>query len=195
MEETVSLQTKVRYTPEEYLAMERSAEHKSEYFAGEIFAMGGGSERHNLIAGNVFSLLHAQLRNRPCKVYSSDMRVKVSATGLYTYPDVVALCGEAQFDDEQKDALLSPTVIIEVLSASTEGYDRGEKFEHYRKLESLREYVLISQEKPHVERYLRQPDNHWLLSDTSSLQDTVQISSINCSLALAEIYDKVEMSV
>jgi len=189
----MSSQPQPRYTPQEYLALERKAEHRSEYFAGEIFAMSGASERHNLIALNVAASLHAQFRNRSCKVYASDMRVKVSATGLYTYPDVVALCGEPQFDDEQKDTLLNPTVIIEVLSPSTEAYDRGDKFGHYRKLASLAEYVLISQDKPHVEHYVRQPDNQWLLSEASSLQDSVQLPSINCTLVLAEIYEKVEL--
>ncbi|TMA53915.1 MAG: Uma2 family endonuclease [Deltaproteobacteria bacterium] len=189
----MSSQPQPRYTPQEYLALERKAEHRSEYFAGEIFAMSGASERHNLIALNVAASLHAQFRNRSYKVYASDMRVKVSATGLYTYPDVVALCGEPQFDDEQKDTLLNPTVIIEVLSPSTEAYDRGDKFGHYRKLASLAEYVLISQDKPHVEHYVRQPDNQWLLSEASSLQDSVQLPSINCTLVLAEIYEKVEL--
>jgi Uma2 family endonuclease len=188
----MSLQPKSLYTPEEYLALERKAEYKSEYFAGEIFAMSGASERHNLIAGNVFATLHAQLRNRPCRVYMSDIRVKVSPTGLYTYPDVVVLCGEPRFDDEHKDTLLNPIVIIEVLSPSTEACDRGEKFTHYRKLASVAEYVLISQEKPHVEHFVRQPDNQWLLSEASDPHDTVQLPSINCALALSDVYEKVE---
>ena len=191
----MSSQPKSRYTPEEYLALERKADYRSEYFAGEIFAMSGASERHNLIVASVVATLHAQFRNRPCKVYPSDMRVKVSATGLYTYPDVVALCDEPQFDDDQKDTLLNPTVLIEVLSPSTEAYDRGGKFEHYRKLSSVTEYVLISQEKPHVEHYVRQPDNQWLLSEASGLPDTIQLPSINCILALSEVYEKVEIEV
>jgi Uma2 family endonuclease len=112
----MSSQTKPIYSPQEYLAIERASQQKNEYFNGEIFATGGASERHNLIVGNVFASLHAQLRGKPCKVYSSNMRVKISETGLYTYPDVVALCGEAKFDDEQQDTLLNPQVIIEVLS-------------------------------------------------------------------------------
>lgn len=123
-------QPKSHYTPEEYLALERKADYRSEYFAGEIFAMSGASERHNLIVGNVFAALHAQLRNRSCKAYASDLRVKVNPTGLYTYPDVVALCDEPQFNDDQKDTLLNPTVLIEVLSPSSEAYNRGGKFEH-----------------------------------------------------------------
>jgi Uma2 family endonuclease len=189
----MSLQPKSLHTPEEYLVLERKAGYKSEYFAGEIFAMSGASEQHNLIVANVVATLHTQFRNRPCKVYASDMRVKVSPTGLYTYPDVVALYSEPRFDDDQKDTLLNPTVIIEVLSPSTEAYDRGDKFGHYRKLASLTEYVLISQEKIHIERYVRQPDNQWLLSETSGLHDTVQLPSINCTLVLDEVYEKVEI--
>jgi len=138
----MSLQPGAYLTPKEYLALERSAEYKSEYLAGEIFAMAGTSERHNLIAGNVFAELHAQLRKRPCKVYFSDVRLKVNRTGLYTYPNVMVVCGETQFADNQQDMILNPTVIIEVLSESTEGYDRGKKFEHYRKLDSLSEYIV-----------------------------------------------------
>ena len=189
----MSSQVKIYYTPEEYLALERAAEDKSEYFNGEIFAMTGASRRHNLVAGNVFATLHAQLRKRPCEIYPSDMRVKVSPTGLYTYPDVVVVCGEPSFDDEQKDTLLNPTVLVEVLSKSTMSYDRGEKFEHYRKLESLAEYLVIAQNKYHVEHYVRQPDNQWLLSETDDLQKTVHLLSIECELALADIYDKVEI--
>src|SRR5215510_15498100 len=125
MESAMSIQRQPHLTPEEYLALERKAGYKSEYFAGEIFAMSGASEQHNLIVANVVATLHTQFRNRPCKVYASDMRVKVSPTSLYTYPDVVALCSEPRFDDDQKDTLLNPTVIIEVLSPSTEAYDRG----------------------------------------------------------------------
>jgi Uma2 family endonuclease len=186
-------QTKLRYTPEEYLALERGAEGKSEYYGGEIFALGGASERHNLITGNILVALHIQFRGRPCKVYSSDMRVKVNSTGLYIYPDVVALCGQSRFDDEQKDTLLNPTLIIEVLSKSTEAYDRGNKFEHYRKIDSLTEYLLVSQDKHHIDHYVRQPDNQWLLSEVGSLDDTISLPSVDCVLALAEVYDKVEV--
>lgn len=190
----MSSKPRPRYTPAEYLAMERQAEHRSEYLGGEIFAMGGASERHNLIVTNTVRELSLQLKGRPCKTYASDLRVKVSPTGLYTYPDVVVVCGKALFDDEEMDTLLNPTVIIEVLSKSTEGYDRGEKFGHYRKLESLAEYVLIAQEKVHVERYARQPEGQWLLSETDNAQDTVPMPSIQCHLALSEVYDKVEFT-
>ena len=189
----MSLQLKSYLTPEEYLAIERKAEYKSEYFNGEMFAMAGASERHVLIVTNVVAELRGQLRRRPCTVYSTDLRVRVSPTGLYTYPDVVVVCGQAQFADDQKDTLLNPTLIVEVLSESTKDYDRGRKFEHYRTLTSLSEYVLIDQDKHHVEHFVRQPENRWLLSETNRLEDTIHLSSISCDLALAEVYDKVEL--
>ncbi len=194
MEKYMSSLTKPRFTLEEYLSVERNSQTRSEYFDGEIFAMGGASENHNLIVGNIFASLHSQLRERPCKVYSSDLRVRVMATGLYTYPDVVALCGEARFDDEQKDTLVNPSLIIEVLSKSTEGYDRGEKFAHYRRIESLKEYVLVAQDKHRVEHYIRQPDDQWLMSERNKVEDRMELVSINCTLLLSEIYDKVDVS-
>ncbi len=189
----MSSEAKIHYTPEEYLALERQADYKSEYFAGEIFAMTGASRKHNLVAGNVLASLHAQLKGRPCEIYPSDMRVKVSPTGLYTYPDVVIICGDPAFDDDQKDTLLNPTVLVEVLSKSTASYDRGEKFEHYRKLNSLTEYLVIAQDKHHLEHYVRQPDNQWLLSETDDMQETIHLHSIECNLALLDIYDKVNI--
>jgi Uma2 family endonuclease len=189
----MSSQAQKHYTPEEYLALERQAQCKSEYYAGEIFAMAGASRWHNLIVTNVLRELSLQLKGRPCTTYPSDMRVKVSPTGLYTYPDVTVVCGEAQFEDNQQDTLLNPTLIVEVLSESTEAYDRGGKFAHYRKLTSLMEYVLITQTKPHIEHYVRQPDNRWLLSEVDSLPDAIHLPSIDCHLALAEVYDKVDI--
>ena len=179
-------------TPEDYLSVERRAQTKSEYFDGEIFAMGGASEAHNLIVGNTLAEIHQRLKGRPCKIYANDMRVKISPTGLYTYPDVVGVCGHAQFDDQHLDTLLNPVLIIEVLSDSTEAYDRGRKFEHYRKLDSLREYVLIAQNRPLVESYRRQTDQHWVLTESAGLDCVIRLQSLECDLALAEIYDKVE---
>ena len=187
-------QLKPRLTPEDYLALERSAEFKSEYFDGEIFAMAGASRAHNTIVVNTTIELGNQLKKRPCKLYVSDIRVKVSPTGLYTYPDVVVVCGKEQFEDTHLDTLLNPTLIIEVLSDSTEAYDRGRKFEHYRHLDSLVEYVLIAQQRPHVESFRRQSDQHWLLTECSGLDGTLRLESIDCDLALAEIYAKVELS-
>lgn len=189
----MSLQPKPRLTPEDYLALERSADFKSEYFNGEIFAMTGASESHNTIVVNVSSEIRQQLKKRPCKVYANDMRVKVDPTGLYTYPDVVVTCGKAQFDDTHLDTLLNPILIVEVLSDSTEAHDRGRKFEHYRKLGSLVEYVLIAQNRPHIESYRRQADQQWLLTECSDFDGTLRLLSIDCDLALAEIYDKVEL--
>lgn len=187
----MSTTTKTFVTPEEYLALERVSERKSEYRAGEVFDMSGATERHNLVAGNAFASLHTQLRKRPCKAYPGDLRIKIGTVGLYTYPDVSVLCGEAIFDDNQKDTLTNPTVIIEVLSPSTEAYDRGEKFEQYRKLESLAEYVLVSQDKRHIEVFTRQPDGRWLLTETS--RGVVRLRSIKCRLSLDDVYDKVEL--
>ena len=191
----MSSQAQKRYTAEEYLALERQAQYKSEYCAGEIFAMAGASRWHNLIVANVIGELRLQLKGRPCTTYPSDMRVKISPTGLYTYPDVTVVCGEAQFEDTRQDTLLNPTLIVEVLSESTEAYDRGGKFAHYRKLPTLLEYVLITQTKPHIEHYIRQPDHRWLLEEAEGLHSTVHFPAIDCHLSLAEAYDKVDIVV
>jgi Uma2 family endonuclease len=178
-------------TPLEYLTRERKAETKSEYLRGEVFAMSGASREHNLIAGNVAGELRQQLRDRKCEVYQSDMRVKVAPTGLYTYPDVTVACGEPEFEDAEVDTLLNPKVLVEVLSPSTADYDRGGKFTHYRRLPSLQEYVLISQDRPLVEHYVRQGQDEWLLTEVSSLQDALVLPTIDCRLPLSEIYLKV----
>lgn len=185
-------QTQPYITPEEYLALERKATRKSEYFNGEIFAMSGASPQHVLIVTNVVAELRGQLKGRACTVYSTDLRVKVSETGLYTYPDAVVVCDTPLFDDDNRDTLLNPTLIVEVLSESTKDYDRGEKFEHYRSISSFKEYVLISQDKHHVEHFVRQPDHGWLLSETNKLSDTIDLPAIACRLALTEVYDKVD---
>jgi len=180
-------------TPEEYLAGERASDTKSEYFRGEVFAMGGASREHNLIALNTGSVLRAQLRGKPCKAYVADMRVKVSASGLYTYPDVTVACGEPQFEDANFDILLNPTLVIEVLSESTEAHDRGNKFAQYRCIESLQEYVLISQDRCRVERFVRQPNGReWLYSEWSDPADAIELGAIGCRLSLVEVYERVE---
>jgi Uma2 family endonuclease len=175
-------------TPEEYLALERKAEFKSEYFNGEIFAMGGASPRHVLITANIVTTLNLQLRGKPCGVFSSDLRVKIPATGLFTYPDVVVLCDKPQYDDKQKDTLLNPTVIVEVLSKSTKDYDRGEKFKHYRSLQSLSDYVVITEYNIHLEHFARQTDGGWLLKETNNIEDSIKLDSIGCQMQLADIY-------
>ena len=187
----MSVQTQQRFTPEEYLARERQAQYKSEYFNGEIFAMSGASREHNLISMNISAALHLQLRQRPCEVYAGDMRVKVSPTGLYTYPDVVVVCEEPRFEDAEVDTLLNPTLVVEVLSPSTEDYDRGRKFEHYPTLASLQEYVLVAQGKHHVAHYVRQANNTWIFSDTTGSDTQILPPSINCVLSMNEIYAKV----
>lgn len=189
----MTLATKRVYTPEEYLALERKAETKSEYINGEIYAMAGASREHNYIAGDLFGELRSQLRGRNCKLFMSDMRVRVKPTGLYTYPDVVVVCGRPRFDDSQVDVLLNPTVIFEVLSDSTEAYDRGAKFAHYRYLDSLKEYVLVAQDRMQVDHYARM-GNQWLLTAYSRPEETLELPSIECSIPLAEIYAQVELS-
>ena len=182
-----------RVSPEDYLAYERQNEFKSEYLDGEIRAMTGASRRHNLITVNVSSELRAQLRSSDCETYASDMRVRVPGGNLYTYPDVVVVCGEAAFEDAEVDTLLNPTLIVEVLSKSTGKYDRTVKFEHYRTLESLAEYVLVSQDEYRVEHYAKQPDGRWLLTDIVGLEATLELESVGCALRLGEIYERVEL--
>ena len=181
------------FTPEEYLARERKALNKSEYRDGRIYAMPGASRAHNLITVNTLVEIHLPLRDRTCEVYPSDMRVKVSAAGLYTYPDVIVVCDEPRFEDGHFDTLLNPTVLIEVLSPSTAAYDRGEKFRRYQYLDSLCEYILISQDRIRVEHYLRQEDG-WDLTEFRSLSDVCQLVSIGCELSLQAIYAKVNFS-
>lgn len=179
-------------TEAEYLAFERDHEFKHEFLEGEICAMSGASEAHNLIVSSVIVTLYNQLRGKGCKVYPSDMKVRTPLTGSYTYPDITILCGgEAQFDDEQRDILLNPTVIIEVLSPTTERYDRGKKFQLYREIAALQEYILIAQDSPHIERFIRQNDNIWQFSEAVGLASSLDLSSIDCTLALADVYEQV----
>lgn len=189
----MSTQPKTYQTPEEYLAFERQNEYKSEYIDGEMVAMTGASRRHNIIAVNITAALHPQLRGRPCETYAGDMRVKIASRReyAYTYPDVVVVCGEPQFEDGHLDTLINPTVLIEVLSESTERYDRGKKFSFYRMIESLAEYVLVAQDEHRVEQYVKQPDGRWLLSDHHSLDDVVELASVQCTLALRAVYAKI----
>lgn len=189
----MALQPRPFLTPEAYLAIERQAEYKSEYCHGEMLAMAGASRKHNLIVTNIVRELSQQLKQRPCEVYPSDMRVRIPTTSLYTYPDVIVVCDEPQFEDDTNDTLLNPTLIVEVLSNTTEAYDRGKKFAQYRTLPSLVEYVLVTQDEPRVEHYVRQPDNRWLFSETPGLDGVVQCMSIHSELALQEIYDKVKL--
>ena len=189
----MSSQPKPYLTSEEYLALERTAAYKSEYFRGEVFAMAGASPTHVLMVSNIVAALHGQLRRRPCTVYATDLRLKVHASGLYTYPDVVVVCGEPQFDDDQRDTMVNPALIVEVLSESTQDYDRGGKFAQYRKIPSFVEYVLVAQDECHVEHFVTQADGLWLLSETDRLEDVLTLSSIECTLFLSDIYEKVQL--
>jgi Uma2 family endonuclease len=188
-----SLVHQPKHTPKQYLDLERKAKYKSEYINGYIFAMAGASRQHNQITFNIAGELRSQLRGRPCLAYVNDMRVKVTLTGLYAYPDVDATCSEPQFEDAHMDTLLNPTVIIEVLSDSTEAYDRGEKFAHYRRLLSLTDYVLVGQSKACLEHYARQGEQ-WVFSEFSDPEGKIHLDSIDCDLVMREIYDKVGFS-
>ncbi len=188
-----SAQPQPHLTPQDYLAWERQQETRHEYVNGEIHAMTGASREHNLINGNLFAALHTQTRGKPCEVYSNDMRVKVSETGMYTYPDIAVACGKPEFEDTQVDTLLNPVLIVEVLSDSTEGYDRGAKFAHYRTLPSLHDYLLIAQNECRVEHYARQADHRWLLTDYQGMDETVSLTAIGCELRLLDLYERVEL--
>lgn len=175
---------------DEYLAIERSSEVRSEYIDGEMVAMSGGSWEHSLIIGNTLAELKQQLRGGPCKVHASDLRVQ-APDGLRTYPDVVVVCGAPAFADEHRDMVTNPKLIIEVLSPTTESYDRGRKFESYRTIPALEEYVLVSQERAHVEKFLRQPEGAWLLVEVTGLQEAISLSSVGCRLSLEALYEGV----
>jgi len=187
----MSLQPKTRYTLQEYLDLEKSTEVRHEYLDGEVFAMGGASWPHVVIVSNIVRHLGNQLEGRGCQVTSNDLRVKVPGTGLYTYPDVTVVCGKPQFE-QPGDSLLNPVVVAEVLSDSTEAYDRGKKFEHYRSIDSLTDYVLVSQTEVLVEHYSRQPDGRWLYTAANKTTDSLSITGVGCVLNLAEVYDNVE---
>ena len=178
-------------TAADYLTTERQSQTKSEYLNGRIYAMSGASRNHNRITLNLGAMLRTRLRGKPCEPFISDLRVKVSPTGLYTYPDVVVVCGEPRFEDEQIDTLLNPQVIIEVLSESTEKYDRGDKFTHYRALESMSDYLLVAQNQPCIESFHRQADGSWIYSVAQGLEAQIDIAAIGCALRLEEVYERV----
>jgi len=180
------------YTVEEYFALEKLADYKSEYYQGEIFAMAGGSANHNRIARNVCVALSNALGSRPCEVFISDMRLLVEPKGLYTYPDVMVVCGQLEFVEGRTDTITNPTVIVEVLSASTEAYDRGKKFEFYRTIETFEEYVLIDQERVQLEYFHRLDDKQWMLMALNDLTETVTLQSIEVEIPLDIIYRHVD---
>lgn len=176
-------------SPEEYLEQERQAHFKSEFVDGIIYAMAGASEKHILIVSNLTIDIGAKLKKRPCKIYANEMKVRVKKTN-FVYPDIVILCGQRKFADDQTDVLLNPTVIFEVLSKSTLNYDRGKKFELYRQLESLQEYILVDQERYYVEHYQKQ-GHQWILTEIKDYREKLILSSIDCQISLEDIYDGI----
>lgn len=176
--------------PQDYLTQERQAEFKSEYIDGDVVAMTGASRQHNLISLNIAASLHSQLRSRPCEIYMGDMRVAVDEAKFYTYPDIVVACEDPQFLDGELDTLLNPTLLIEVLSPSTASYDRGEKFSRYRQLSSLQEYLIVAQSTPALEHYRKQNEREWILIDITDCEALVELPSIQCQLAMRDIYEK-----
>ncbi len=182
-----------RYTPEQYLEMDRKADHRSEYVNGEILAMAGASRVHNRITLNIGAALTTQLRGSPCEPFTSDLRVKSLATGSFLFPDIVVGCGPLEFEDSSLDILLNPTVIMEVLSPTTAADDRSWKFAHYRRLETLTDYVMLSQYQPFVEHYTRR-DNQWVLTELVGLEAVLRLPSLGCELPLTAIYERVEFA-
>lgn len=179
---------------EEYLVFERASATKHEYYNGRVYAMTGAKEAQNLIAGNILAALHGQLRRKPCRVYPSDMRVKVLKTGLHTYPDIVVVCGQPAFADEVTDTVINPVVIVEVLPPSTERYDRGLKFQSYRAIDTLQDYLLVAQDHRHIEHFSRQSNGVWVLREAVEPSSTLHIASIDASLQLQDVYEKIDFA-
>ena len=188
----MTAQPKSLMTEAMYLEQEHLSTTKHEYYAGAMYAMAGASEQHNLIALNIAATLHTQLRGRACRAYPSDMRVKVMQTGLHTYPDFTIVCGQSQFTNPVKrDTIINPTVIIEILSPSTERYDRGMKFQHYRTMPSLQAYLLVAQDEYHIECFIRYEHHQWLFSEAVGPEAIMAMPSIQGSLALQNVYEQV----
>lgn len=181
-------------SPEEYLERERKAETRSEYIRGEIFAMAGASIRHGRIVSNLMLELGARLRDRRCEVFSTDLRLAVDPAGMYTYPDVMIVCGDPITIDKHQDTIVNPVAIVEVLSDSTKNYDRGQKFQYYRTLPSLREYVTVAQDEIHVERHIRGNAGQWILTEFGKLEDVLELQCVNVKLPLAEIYRRIDFT-
>lgn len=181
-------------TLDEYLTLDRQAEFKSEYLNGRIYAMAGASPEHNQIARNVLGELYLQSKNRPCEPLGSDMRVAAAGTDFCSYPDVLVVCGEMRFRDDKRDTLTNPVVIVEVLSDTTEAYDRGKKFAQYQRIESFTDYVLISQKEPRIEHFARQPDDRWLFTTATGLDAQIYLASIDATLHLSDVYSRVSFA-
>ncbi len=182
------------FTSEEYLLLERASEIRHEYLDGFVYAMAGESPEHSTLCFNLAGILHAQLINKACRGFSPNMKVRTDESGLYAYPDLAVVCGEPLFHDERRDVLVNPTVIFEVLSPSTEAYDRGEKFLRYRThLATLTDYVLVTQSKAFVEHFSRQPDGAWLYTAMSGVSEVLALASIDCRLLLEDVYRLVNV--
>ncbi|MDX6695617.1 MAG: hypothetical protein QOF02_3220 [Blastocatellia bacterium] len=188
----MSTQPQTYLTPEEYLTIERQATDKSEYVDGVMYAMSGASFKHNVIVANVVAELVQQLKGRPCLALPSDIKVRMPDSRKFFYPDVSVVCGEPQFHDERSDVLLNPTLIVEVLSESTAAFDRGEKFQAYQQLDSLQEYLLVSQDKIFIEQYVRQAREKWTYIAMVGLESSLTLPSIECALSLKAVYDKTD---
>lgn len=178
-------------TIEDYLVLDRQSEQRHEYLEGKIFAMSGGSPWHAQIIANLGAELRTALRDRPCWVFVSDLRLRVDASGLYTYPDVTVACGELRFADEQADTLVDPTLVVEVLSPSTADYDRGSKFAHYRQIPTLGDYLVVAQDRAHAELWSRSDSGRWLLTDIDGLDGKIELPSLEVTLEMSEIFHKV----
>jgi Uma2 family endonuclease len=187
----MTAQTNKRMTVAEYLAFERSSETRHEYIAGDILAMSGASAAHNVITANTIARLHGQLLQRNCTVFPSDMRLGLTQQNIYVYPDVTVVCGDIEFGDAEQDTILNPRVIIEVLSPSTENYDRGKKSQYYRAIPSLQEFLLIAQDEQYIEHFVRYSEHQWLFSEITEEQALVYLASIDCTLHLKDVYNKV----
>ncbi len=186
-----ALEKKLFYSKEEYLEMEAAADYKSEYYNGEIFAMSGGSPNHSVICVNLTWSIREATRNKNCTGFESNMKLAIAKTNSYVYPDLMVVCGDIELAENTSDAITNPVLIIEVLSPGTESFDRGLKFEYYRTIPSLKEYVMVSQDKPRVESFFRQNENFWYYKVIEGLDKTIIFQSLEYETALREIYHKI----
>lgn len=183
------------FSAKDYLDYERFSPERHEFLDGSVYAMAGESPRHSTICFNLYALLGTQLRGKRCRGFSPNMKIATNEKGLFSYPDLAIVCGKPIFHDEKGDVLLNPTVIFEVLSPSTENYDRGEKFLRYTNfIETLEDYVLISQDKPLIEHFSKQPNGGWKKTEIEGLDSILKLASIECEIPLGELYDLVEFS-
>jgi Uma2 family endonuclease len=185
-------QEKLKYTLDDYIELEKTSEERLEFWDGNIWSMSGASLPHNQVQGNIYFALRSKLQGKGCSIFPSDMRVKVPVYSPYRYPDLSALCGEAEVEKfKGLDVLINPQLIVEILSDSTEAFDRGDKFTYYKSIESFIEYLLIAQHRPHVTQYVKQSDNSWSYKEVNELSEKIYIASLDCELKLEELYQDV----